>query len=108
MPSFNDFMDTLKPQITQFAETSLKNLSQAAVSDGQAFLADTQEDLERWTKLLATGDLTEKDFTWLVASKKDSAEMLALKQKGLAKVAVDQFTSGLVDIIVSTAIKTFL
>jgi len=108
MPSFNDFIDALKPEITKFAESNWTDLKDAAVSDGQAFLDDTKDDLERWTKLLASGDLTEKDFTWLVASKKDSAEMFALKRAGLAKAALDRFTGGLVDIVVNTAIKTFL
>ncbi|KKK50796.1 hypothetical protein LCGC14_3121460, partial [marine sediment metagenome] len=34
------------------------------------------EDLKRWTKLLAQGDLSKDDFEWLIAGKKDLAEII--------------------------------
>ena len=94
--------------MVEFAEYSWKTYKTAAVKDGKAFLEKSKTDLERWTKMLAKGELTRDDFEWLVVGKKDLAELVALKQKGLAKVALDRFVNGLIDTIVSTAFKTFL
>jgi len=108
MATFDDFIDQLKTELGEFAEYSWKTYKAAAVKDGKAFIDQSKADLERWTKMLAHGDLTRDDFEWLMVGKKDLAELVALKQKGLAKVALDRFTNGLIDTIVSTAFKTFL
>lgn len=108
MAAFDDFIEELKTEIVEFAEYSWKAYKNAAIKDGKAFLEQSKADLERWTKMLAKGDLTRDDFEWLMVGKKDLAELVALKQKGLAKVALDRFTNGLIDTIVSTAFKTFL
>lgn len=108
MASFDDFIEELKTELVDFAEYSWKAYKTAAVKDGKAFLEQSKADLERWTKMLAKGDLTRDDFEWLMVGKKDLAELVALKQKGLAKVALDRFINGVIDTIVSTAFKTFL
>lgn len=108
MATFDEFLETLKTELVEFAEYSWKTYKTAAVSDSKAFLEKCKGDLERWTKMLAKGELTRDDFEWLVVGKKDLAELVALKQKGLAKVALDRFINGLIDTIVSTAFKTFL
>jgi hypothetical protein len=108
MPSFSDFLNALKKELPEFAEYSWKEHKDAAVKDGKKFIEQAKVDLDRWTGLLATGALTKDDFEWLLASKKDLAELAALKQKGLSKVALDRFTNGLIDMIVSTAFKVFL
>lgn len=108
MATFDEFIATLKTELVEFAEYSWKTYKDAAVKDGKAFIEKSKADLERWTKMLAKGDLTRDDFEWLIVGKKDLAELVALKQKGLAKVALDRFVNGLIDTIVSTAFKTFL
>jgi len=108
MATFDDFIAQLKTELGEFAEYSWKTYKTAAVKDGKAFIEKSKADLERWTKMLAKGDLTRDDFEWLMVGKKDLAELVALKQKGLAKVALDRFINGLIDTVVSTAFKTFL
>jgi hypothetical protein len=108
MASFNDFIDALRTDLIQFAEQSWKEHRTAAVSDGHDFVQKTKVDLERWTRQLEAGDLTKEDFEWLVKGKRDLAELTALKRQGLAKVALDKFTNGLVQTIASTAFRVFL
>jgi hypothetical protein len=107
MATFDDFWSALKPALEGFAKDSWHDLSSAAIKDAQAFVKDNKEDLQRWTELLAEDKVTRTDYEWLVASKKDLAKLTFLKQEGLAQVALDRFTSGLVDTIVSTAFKIF-
>jgi hypothetical protein len=108
MKSFDAFWSELEDELKEFAEYSWKSHTAAAVADGEEFLRNTKVDLERWTKLLAKGDLTTNDFEWLVAGKKEVAELVALKRSGLAKVALDRFVNGLIDTIVSAAFKQFV
>lgn len=108
MSDFDVFIDSLKKELADFAEYSWKTYRSEAIKDGKAFIEKSKSDLERWTKMLAQGDLTRDDFEWLMVGKKDLAELVALKQKGLAKVALDRFVNGLIDTVVSTAFKIFL
>jgi hypothetical protein len=108
MTTFEDFIEALKIELVEFAEYSWNTYKDAAIIDGKAFIENSGTDLKRWTEMLARGDLTRDDFEWLMVGKKDLAELFALKQKGLAKVALDRFVNGLIDTIVSTAFKMFL
>lgn len=108
MATFGDFIESLKTEVIKFAESSWDTYKNAAISDGNAFIEKTKADLERWTKMLAQGDLTRDDFEWLIVGKKDLAELETLKQAGLAKATLDKFTNGLIDTIVNTAFKVFL
>jgi hypothetical protein len=108
MATFDEFIAILKTELADFAEYSWKTYKNAAIKDGEAFIEKSKADIERWTKMLTKGELTQDDFEWLMVGKKDLAELIALKQNGLAKVALDRFANGLIDTIVSTAFKTFL
>jgi hypothetical protein len=108
MAAFDQFIEALKTELVKFAKDSWKAYKASAVKDGMAFIEESKADLERWTKMLARGELTRDDFAWLMVGKKDLAELEALKQEGLAKVALDRFVNGLIDSIVTTAFKAFL
>lgn len=108
MATFDDFVNAMKTELVEFVEYSWNGYKTAAIKDAKSFFDQAKVDLERWTKMLAKGELTRDDFEWLVVGKKDLAELVALKQKGLGKVALDRFVNGLIDTIVATAFKTFL
>ena len=108
MPDFKDFLDTLAERISSLAVGSLKDFKAAITKDGKAFVEKAKADLERWTTLLADGQLTKDDFEWLVQGKKDLAELAALKQAGLAKARLDKFRNSLIEVVVGTAVEKFL
>jgi hypothetical protein len=108
MADFNDYLAALKAELPEFVAYSWKNEKTAALKDARAFVEQVELDLQRWTALLASGHLTRDDFEWLVAGKKDLAELNALKRKGLSKVALERFVNGLLDTIVTTAFRIFL
>ncbi len=105
MADFDRFLELLKDNLKALAQEHLGDLRDAALRDGQAFVAATRADLERWLALVAEGALTRDDFEWLVQGKKDLAELEALKQAGLAKVRLDRFRSSLVELVVNTAFQ---
>lgn len=108
MAEFDQFLKELQDELVEFADDSWKDHRQAAIADGRAFITKTKQDLRRWTRLLAGGEITRDDFEWLMLGRKDLARLTALKRKGLAKAALDRFTNGLIDTVVSTAFRRFL
>src|SRR6266480_3094474 len=71
MPDFRQFVAALKDEIGALALRSWKDAKDAAARDGEAFVAKVQQDLNRWTELLAQRKLTQDDFAWLVKGKQD-------------------------------------
>lgn len=108
MADFNDFLESLKNGLDELIKKNWKEFKDAAEKDGKAFFDKSKEDLKRWTKLLAQGDLSQDDFEWLVAGKKDLAEMEALKQTGLALVRLERFQNALISLVIDTAFDIFL
>ena len=108
MPDFDDFLENLKKGLEELAKKNWREFREAAEKDGKAFVEKTKEDLRRWTKLLAQGDLSKDDFEFLVAGKKDLAEMEALKQAGLTLVRLERFQNALISLVIDTAFETFL
>ncbi len=108
MAEFSDFLNNLEDGLRELAKENVKDFVDAAQKDGKAFIEKAKDDLLRWTKLLAAGELTKEDFEFLVASKKDLTEMEALKEAGLMLVRIEKFQNALISLIIDTAIKTFL
>ncbi len=108
MPTFNDFVSTLKNDLLDFAKENLNEYKDELVKDGTDFINKTKSDLERWAEGLASGALSPADFEFLLKGKKDLAEMEALKQLGLSQIRLDKITNGIIDVIAGSAIKTFL
>lgn len=108
MPTFNDFVSTVKNDLLDFAKENLEEYKDEILKDGTKFVEKTKSDLERWTQGLASGALSPADFEFLLKGKKDLAEMEALKQLGLSKIRITKITNSIIDVIEGSAIKTFL
>ena len=108
MATFNDFLESVKSDLLEFANENIVEYKEELLKDGNAFIEKSKEDIERWAEELAAGDLSEKDFKYLLKGKKDLAEMEALKQLGLSRVRIDKIKNGLLDVVVGSAVKTFL
>ena len=108
MPKFNDFVDTFKNDLLDFAKENLEEYKDELIKDGSLFVEKTKTDLERWTEGLASGTLNQEDFEFLLKAKKDLAEMEALRLAGLTQIKIDKLTNGILDVLVGSAIKTFL
>ena len=108
MPTFNDFVTTVKNDLLDFTKENLEEYKDEILKDGNAFVEKTKEDLQRWTEGLASGALSQADFEFLLKGKKDLANMEALKQLGLSKIRITKITNGIIDVVVGSAVKTFL
>ena len=108
MSQFDDFLDILKQGIVDIAQETVSDFKDQAIDDAQSFIEDTKDDLLRWTNLLAKGDLTKDEFTFLVQSQKDLFNMHALKQAGLTLIAAQKFRDAVIDLITNAATTAFL
>lgn len=108
MPTFNDFLSTLKIDLLDFAKENLNEYKDELLKDGNAFIEKAKADLKRWTDGLISGSLGQKDFEFLVRGKKDLAQMEALKQIGLSQIRINKIINGIMDIVIGSAVKTFL
>lgn len=108
MADFDDFRAAVADGARELGRDVLEGLGDEARADAEAFLARTESDLRRWTKLLAAGELTEEDFADLVAAKKALAEIHALRQAGLARARLERFRARLVNLVIDAAFDTFV
>lgn len=108
MSRYDEFEDEVKERVGALAKKSWKAYRTEVLQDAEAFLAKSAVDLERWSRLLAKGDLSRKDFAWLLQGKKDLAELEALTQAGLSQIRLEKFRTALLDVVVDSAIGVFL
>ena len=103
MFDFNGFISSLEDGIKKLASETLGGHKDIAIRDSKEFIEKTKTDLKKWTDELARGELSQNDFKFLVAGKKDLAELHGLKQAGLTLVKIESFKNGVIDIIVKAA-----
>ena len=103
--NFQTILNTLKDEVTSLAATSVKKYTNEAKSDALSTLDHLKGNLETWTLQLASGDLSKKDFEFLILAQKELIQMVALKQAGLALIQVDEFKNALLNQIVNTVFK---
>ncbi|MCH2450410.1 MAG: hypothetical protein MK198_09725 [Gracilimonas sp.] len=105
MFDFDSFLDTLKSDLGDVIKEYGQEYKEDILNDAVDFASKTQSDIEKWAALLKEGELSPKDFEFLLKSKKDLAEMETLKQKGLAQARVDKLKADILDTIVGSVKK---
>ena len=108
MKTFLEFWVQLLLNVESFAEEKWNEIKEEAVEDSKQFLTTVKDDVQRWTTLLIEWKLSSDELSWLIEGKRDLAELLFLKDKGLAKPDLDKFFEGLLQTILSTAFKLIL
>lgn len=108
MSDFDDFVKSVKAGAKELAKQNFDGFEDEALKDTASFLRKSKSDLQRWTRLLAEGAITEEDFDDLVRAKKAISELAALRQTGLTLIKIQRFRDGLFDLVVDSAFTTFL
>ena len=107
MAKFDEFLDALKLGVAELVD-DLEDHKDDMVAASEAFIDDSKDDLEKWTKQVAEGDMSADDLEFLVKGKGDLAMINWHTTVGLTKVAVDEFRNGLLELIKKTTIDVFL
>jgi len=100
MSIFTDFIDGIKDDAGKLAKGELKKLIASAKKDESDFVRLQAENFERWTVMLAEGDLTVKGYKKLVKKMEVLTQLEAIKLKVSAKASAQRLASGIEDMVV--------
>ncbi len=101
MSKFTDFIDSIVDQGKTLAKGELKKLVLDAKKDQSDFVRLQAENLERWTVMLAEGDLTPKGYKKLVQKMEVLTQLQVIKLKVSAKASAQRLAAGIRDLIVN-------
>ena len=105
MSNLDAILATVKNEVTAYAAGQFKDLKNEAIADGLSFVKAIETDLPTWTKQFTVGKLSQDEFKFLVGSKKELAELAALKATGVAQARKDGFVNGLAAVVVNAVVK---
>lgn len=104
----DQFFQTLETGVESLAKESFQDYLSHAETDGQALIASMKVNLQNWAQEVENGSMTTEDLEFLLQGQIALNSMVALKQAGLAEVRLDQFKSGLVNMILGSITKVCL
>jgi hypothetical protein len=99
---FSSMFTQLEQRIGSLAKTTVSGYVSQAEADGKSFVDQIKDDLQQWTPLVAEGKLSRNEFAELLAGDESLLKMEALKEAGLAEIALDNFKNGLFSLIENT------
>lgn len=100
MSKFTDFIDGLKDAAGALAKDELKDLIADAKKDQSDFVRLQAENLERWTVMLADGELTPTGYKLLVRKMEVLTQLDVIKLKVAAKARAQRLAEGIEDLVV--------
>lgn len=102
MSKFTDFIDGLVDGANTLAKGELKQLIANAKKDNSDFVRLQAENLERWTVMLADGDLTPKGYKKLVSKMEVLTQLEVIKLKVAAKASAQRLAQGIRNLVVDS------
>ncbi len=105
MADFNQIFDDIKSQLGPLAEQNLKQFAAEGKQDAEAFLQQSRANLQKWMQQLASDEIDEDEFRWLVESQKAAAEMTALRAANAGTLQTEQFRDSVLNVVVNTAVS---
>lgn len=97
--NFDQFFQNIETNVASLAKSSLHEYADEAKADGQTIVNGMKEELQQWTVELEEGALTIDDLNFLLKEEAALAEMVSLKEAGLAEVRIDEFKVGITNVI---------
>ena len=95
-------LKTIQDGITELATQSFKEYVKDIGNDSEIIYQAFKGDIERWSIEVENGDLSLEDLEFLIKGKKDLIKITVLTQKGAAKIQLDKFKQGVIDLIFSS------
>ncbi len=102
MSKFTDFIDSILDESGKLAKDELKQLISSAKKDESDFVRLQAENFERWTVMLAEGEMTPKGYKLLVKKMEVLTQLEAIKLKVKAKASAQRLAKGIQEIVVKS------
>jgi len=100
MSAFDQFIDKLQDNGKLLAKTELKNLIHTGKQDSSDFVRLQAENLERWTLMLADGDLTAAGYKKLVTKMEVIAHLETIKLNVQARASANRLANGIQHLVI--------
>ena len=95
MSKFTDYIDGIADKTSTLAKDELKELIISAKKDKSEFVRLQAENVERWTVMLATGELTPAGFKKLVSKMDVLTKLETIKLEVAAKASAQRLADGI-------------
>jgi hypothetical protein len=95
----------IEKEIEGLAKELFKGFVNQAKADGMAFVDENRETFVRRTEQFRNGEISETNYKNGLLNLLALAKMERLKQEGLAKVEIDKFTRGVIDILIDAGLR---
>jgi hypothetical protein len=105
MSKFTDFVDSLVDEGEKLAKDELKSLVADAKKDQSDFVRLQAENLERWTVMLADGELTPAGYKKLVKKMEVLTQLEVIKLKVKAKASAQRNAEGIKNLVIDGLFK---
>ena len=105
MSKFTDYIDGFKDETSMLAKDELKELINSAKKDKSQFVRLQAVNIERWTVMLAEGELTPAGFKKLVSKRDVLAELETIKLDVAAKASAQRLADGIQKYIIEGLCK---
>ncbi len=108
MSKIDAFLKAVLDGAQDLAGEYIKGAHKRGLTEMRGYVEARAEDVERWTRLLESGELTEQDFRHLLLALKDGAEIRTLRIAGVELARLQRLRDALVDLVIDKALGTFL
>lgn len=105
MSRISDFLDSLLHDGGALAKDELLGLLAAAKKDKSDFVRRQAANLERWTVLLADGELSPSAYKDLVRNMEIVAHLEVIKLKVRAMAGAQRLSAGIRDLVIGQLFK---
>jgi len=100
MSKFTEFIDNIVDESGKLAKKELKELIFSSKRDKSDFVRLQAENFERWTVMLAEGDLTVKGYKKLVKKMEVLTQLEVIKLNVNAKASAQRLAGGIQKMVV--------
>lgn len=108
MSKFDDYLDSVMSDARALLGSTFKKGKNEAKDILEAHVKNSEERLQRWTKLLASGDITRFEFSLLINNQITLGRMRLRTVKVIGKRAALDFRDKLRTLFIDKAFDMFL
>lgn len=98
--AFTSILDAVLNKIAALAESMFEADADTAKMEAQTFIKNYEESIYIWFVEYKGGKLSDNDLEYLLQSIIELANMTALKEAGIVETQLNQFRSGIVNVII--------
>ena len=105
MSKFTNYIDGFADKTSTLAKDELKDLIITAKKDESEFVRMQAENVERWTVMLAAGELTPAGFKKLVSKMDVLTKLETIKLEVAAKTSAQRLANGIQEYVIDGLCK---